>query len=218
MCVFTCVEVMPSTVPQEQYSLIFLRENLWLVRNFLRMLRRLSQGSWRWTCLCLSRTRVGSASPCLCFRVAVVVAAAALFPCGLWGINSRFSGCKASPSPAQHLHTQQFSCQWHCLQKILFLIKLYYCSQITPNIEHMRKEIVFYQLSKRKHGKIENIPEDLNCFRAIKMPEAIRKELVNEYHRHKVRDRSRSDLGVHLTSQEQGQGPGCPLLIRQLQC
>lgn len=64
---------------------------------------------------------------------------------------------------------------------------------------------------------MENIPEDLNCFRAIKMPEVIRTELVSECHRHQVRDRSRNDLGVHLPSQEQSWGLGCPLLIRQLQ-
>lgn len=48
---------------------------------------------------------------------------------------------------------------------------------------------------------MKKIPEDLNCFRTIKTPQVVRKELVNKWHRHEARERSGSDLGVHRPSQ-----------------
>lgn len=115
MCVSTCLQDMSGTVPQEQSILIFLRQNICLARNFLRMLSWLARELRDEPVSIFPELGMEAQALCLCFRAAsasaAAAAAAALFACGLWELKSRSSGCKACTSPAQHLLIPWFSCQ-----------------------------------------------------------------------------------------------------------
>lgn len=99
--------------PSGTVHLDFLRQNICLARNFLRMLSWLARELRDEPVSIFPELGLEAQALYLCFRAAAAsaAAAAALFACGLWELKSRSSGCKACTSPAQHLLIPWFSCQ-----------------------------------------------------------------------------------------------------------
>lgn len=108
---------------------------------------------------------------------------------------------------------------WHCFQQVLALTNVILL--LSDNFSHKvwkGKELSIRCQKENEKTKIclENTPEDLECFRAMKTLEVDREELINDANRgQNVRSTHRCHLGVHLVQQLQTQDPQVPF---SLQC